>query len=92
MIRVEGEWQCATGVLLTRTVKALNRAAIVGTADPLVAGAELELRDFRLRLDRIQGGEQGGDVDSVECGPGLRAGHGLLLWLVVHDDDADATK
>jgi hypothetical protein len=52
VVSVEGEWQSAAGVLLPRTVKTLNRAAIVGATDPLVAGAELELRDFWLRLDR----------------------------------------
>jgi hypothetical protein len=52
VIRVEGEGQGAAGVLLACTIEALNRAAIMGAADPLVAGAELELRDFWLRLDR----------------------------------------
>jgi hypothetical protein len=37
----------------------------VNTADPGVAGAELEAGQFRLLLDRIQGGEQNAPVNAV---------------------------
>ena len=56
MVGVEG-----TGLavlhLLTGTVEAVNRRLVVGTVDPLVGGAELELGDLRVAFDGIDGGE-----------------------------------
>jgi hypothetical protein len=53
---------------------------------PGVAGVVVGLRDLRLPLHGIDGGEPAGDVDTLTGAPGLRAGHvGFSFCSVVHD-------
>jgi hypothetical protein len=80
LARVEGEPVRAAGVLCARGVEVLDRGAVVRSAEPAVAGAELELRDLGLRLDRVQGGEQRRGVHAVSHGLGDGRGHVVLLW------------
>jgi hypothetical protein len=63
-------------LFLPGAVEPADRAAIVGAADPAVACPELEAGEFRLCLDRVEGGEQGRGVDAVAAvlgGGGHRA-------------------
>jgi hypothetical protein len=54
---VDHERLAAAGVLAARGIEALDRRAVVGAVDPAVGGAELELRQLRLRRDQVQRGE-----------------------------------
>src|SRR5215207_2241865 len=54
LARVELECLAAAGVLAAGGIEALDRRAVVGSVDPAVAGAELELRQLRSCLDQIQ--------------------------------------
>ena len=54
--------------LLQRAVEAGDLRPAVGAALPGVAGPELELGDLGLALHRVEGGEQGRDVDAVAAG------------------------
>ena len=62
---VELELLGAGRVLPARGVEALDRRAVVGPADPAVGGAELELRELRLRLDQVERGEHPLGVHAV---------------------------
>ena len=53
------------GTHAARTAVGVDGAAAVRAVDPAVGGPELELRELRLALDRVQGREQGGGVDAV---------------------------
>ena len=64
MVGVEVE-RALVGTLLADAEEALDGAAIVGSADPRVAGAELELRGLGRCLDRVECGEEGCGVDAV---------------------------
>ena len=82
--RVIGVEHVRLGVLhlLHGAVEAVDRRLVVGAADPLVAGAELELGDLVVALDGVEGGEQGGGVDAVADRAVDDVGHGLLLQAV----------
>ena len=64
-------------------------AAVVGAADPLVVGAELEPGRLGRLLDRVEGGEEGGGVHAVahrvvDLGGGVGGGHrGTPPWRCV---------
>src|SRR5262249_27859415 len=63
-------------VLLPGAVEVLDGRAGVSAVDPLVADAELELGQRRIRLDRVDRAEQPVDVDAVD---GVGDLHGDLL-------------
>jgi hypothetical protein len=56
--------------------EAVDAAAAVGSADPFVVGAELELCRLWRGLDSVEGGEEGGGVDAVTHRLVDRGGHG----------------
>ena len=53
------------GALFADAEEVVDGAAVVGAADPLVVGAELEPGRLGGLLDGVQGGEQGGGVHAV---------------------------
>jgi hypothetical protein len=78
------------GALLADPEEVGDGAAVVGAADPLVVGAELESGCLGRLLDRVEGGEQGGGVHAVADrvvdvgGGGVSGGHrGTPPWRCV---------
>src|SRR5215475_946942 len=65
----------AGGVLLSGAVEAADRAAVMRTVDPPVGGAELELRELRVRLDGVKRCEQGRRVYPVQRRTGSAGCH-----------------
>jgi hypothetical protein len=58
----------AARILAARGVEALDRRAVVRTADPAVRGAELEAGELGLILDQVQRGEHRLGVYAVAMG------------------------
>ena len=73
VVGVERE-RLLVGHLLHGAVEAVDRRLVVGAADPLVRGAELELGDVVVALHGVDRGEQGRGVDAVAGGV-LDGGH-----------------
>ena len=82
LARVNYKLLAAGGVLTARGIEGLDRGAVVRSVDPVVGGAELELRQLGLRLDQIQRREHLLGVDAVTdrvCDEG----HKETSWVVV---------
>ena len=81
MVGVEDEGPLVRA-LLADTEVVRDGGAVVGAADPLVAGAELESGCLGGLPDRVQGGEEGGGVHAVARGVG--GGHlDMSPWMWV---------
>ncbi len=65
MVGVVSERDRTCRVVLPGAVESLDQGAAVGAADPFVTCPELEPGEFRRSLDRVNGGEQRGDVNAV---------------------------
>jgi hypothetical protein len=76
---VEFERLAPADVLAARRVEALDRRAVVGAADPVVRGTELERGQFRLLLDEVERGEHLAGVDTV-ADRGGDDRHGEASW------------